>query len=120
MKSIMQKVDQYVAKAKSRRSRPNSPSPSARNAASGTVDDLDVRRATSVSSRRSSLPGAGESESLPSHPLESGGTSNARPRSLPPSQTIIPPIVINDSLPGEGGEISNLKEDPGPQSPNQE
>ena len=119
-KKVGRGVGRYVAKVKSLRSRPNSPSPSARSAASGTVDDLDVRRATSVSSHRSSLAGAGEGESLPSHPLKSGGTSNARPRSTPPSQIIIPHIVINNGLPGEDGEISNQKEDPGPQPPNQE
>ena len=113
-------LGQRMAKVSPFSSRPSSPSPSACSAASGAVNDLDVRQTTSVSSHRKSLAGAVERESLPDHPLERDRTSNARPRSTPPSQTAIPPIVINNGLPGEGGGISNLKEEPGPQSPNQE
>ena len=109
-----------VAKVNPFRSRPSSPSPFSRNVASGTANDLNVSRATPVCSNRNSLAGAVERESLPNRPLESSGTRNSRPRSTPRSQTIIPPIVINNGLPGEGGDISNLKDDPGPQSPNQE
>ena len=108
---------QRVAKVNPFRSRPNSPSPSARNAASGTADGLDVRRAASVPPRRNSLAGAVEREY---HPLESSGASGTRPCSMPPSQATILPIVINDGLVDEDGEISNLKENPGGQSPNQE
>ena len=107
-----------LAQANPFRSRLNSPSPSARDAASG-ANGLDVGRATSAPSHRNSPAGAAERGSLPSHPLESSGTSNARPRSELPSQKAVPPIVINNGLAGEGGEILNLQ-DPGPRSQNQE
>ena len=119
-RKFKQELGQRMAKVNPFRSRPNSPSPSARNAASGTADGLDIRRAASVPSRRNSLTGAAEREYLPNHPLGGSGTSDTRPCSMPPLQVAIPPIVINDGRAGEDGEISNLKENPGPQSPNQE
>ena len=102
------------------RGRSRSPTPSARNAVSETINDLPAGRAAPVSLHRNSLAGVTERESLPSHPSEIGEASNTRPQSTPPQQAAIPPIIMNDSHTVEVGEISSPKENPRPRSPNQE
>ena len=120
-KGFKKKLGDVQQRIQGFRSRSPSPSSASREGTSGTANDPDVSRRTSVSSHRNPQAGEVERGSLPNRPPESNETSSSRPRSAPPSRTAVPSIVINgdDGQAVESGENSNLEKNPVPQSPNQ-